>query len=452
MGTWKNLDLFVIGAGSGGMRAARLSASLGARVAIAEERDLGGTCVNVGCIPKKLLVYASAFDAEFRAALGFGWSRPKTTFDWVTLIRNKDREIQRLRRVYRRMLGEAGVLIVEGRARLADPHTVLAGGRSYRTERVLIATGSWPTLPDIPGKALCVSSNDVFSMTSLPKRCAIVGGGYIAAEFAGIFHGLGVDTRLIYRGPLFLRGFDEELRHFLAEQMGKTGVDLRFGANVTEIVRIGGALGVRVADALIETDMVMCATGRKPNTDGLALERVGVALSDKGAIVVDEGFQSSVPSVYALGDVIDRVKLTPVALAEATAFARNTFGGASYRLDYGSIPTAVFSQPNLASVGLSEEAARVRHLDIDVYRSVFTPLKYTLSGHEQEALIKLIVERGSDRILGAHMVGPDAAEIIQGIAIALNAGATKHCFDATLGIHPTLAEEFVTLRRILANA
>lgn len=442
----KDFDLFVIGAGSGGMRAARLSASLGARVAIAEERYLGGTCVNVGCVPKKLFVYASAFAAEFRQAQGFGWSRSEPTFDWSTLIRNKDGEIQRLHGVYRRLLDEVGVTILSGRAHLADANTVVVGGQSYQAERILIATGAWPTVPNIPGKALCLTSNEVFSLTSLPKRCVIVGGGYIAVEFAGILHGMGVETRLIYRGPLFLRGFDRELRGFLAKEMRTAGIDLRFGSAVRRIAREGDTLGVCLDDERLETDRVMYATGRQPNTHGFGLEQVGVRLSEKRAVMVNDAFQSSVPSIYALGDVIDRVKLTPVALAEATVFARNMFGGASHRLDYRCIPTAVFSQPNLASVGLSEEQARAAHRDIDVYRSLFTPLRHTLSDRKEKALVKLIVDRASDRILGAHMVGPDAAEVIQGIAVALQAGATKRCFDATIGIHPTLAEEFVSLR------
>lgn len=441
----KNFDLFVIGAGSGGVRAAWLSASLGARVAIAEERYFGGTCVNVGCIPKKLFVYASAFGEEFRRAQGFGWSRSEATFNWNTLIGNKDHEIQRLHGVYRRLLDEQVVTIINGRAKLRGAHTVVVRGQSYEAERILIATGAWPTVPDIPGKALCITSNEVFSMPSLPQRLVIVGGGYIAAEFAGIFHGMGVETHLVYRGPLFLRGFDRELSGFLAEEMRTAGIDLRFGATVRQIASEGNALSVSLDDERLATDRVMYATGRRANTHGLGLEQVGVTLSETGAVVVNDGFQSSVPSIYALGDVIDRVKLTPVALAEATVFARNVFGGASRRLDYRCIPTAVFSQPNLASVGLSEEQARAEQREIDVYRSVFTPLKYALSDRKERALVKLIVDRASDRILGAHMVGPDAAEIIQGIAIALQAGATKRSFDTTLGIHPTLAEEFVSL-------
>ncbi|MGH8615369.1 MAG: glutathione-disulfide reductase [Gammaproteobacteria bacterium] len=441
----KNFDLFVIGAGSGGMRAARLAASLGARVAIAEERYLGGTCVNVGCVPKKLFVYASAFGEEFRQAQGFGWSRSEVTFDWSTLIGNKDQEIQRLHGVYRRLLEEQGVTILNGRAQLSGAHTVVVRGQSYQAERILIATGAWPTVPDIPGKALCITSNEVFSMASLPKRLVIVGGGYIAAEFASIFHGMGVETQLVYRGPLFLRGFDRELRSFLAEEMRTAGIDLRFGATVRQIASGDNALNVYLDDERLKTDRVMYATGRRANTHGLGLEQVGVRLSGTGAVAVNDGFQSSMPSIYALGDVIDRVKLTPVALAEAAVFARNMFGGDSRPLDYRGIPTAVFSQPNLASVGLSEEQARAEQREIDVYRSVFTPLKYALSSRKERALVKLIVDRASDRILGAHMVGADAAEIIQGIAIALQAGATKHSFDTTLGIHPTLAEEFVSL-------
>lgn len=442
-----DVDLFVIGGGSGGVRAARMAAALGARVALAEERHLGGTCVNVGCVPKKLLVYAAHFAEAFEDAAGFGWSVPRHELDWSRLIGNKDREIARLNGVYRRLLDDAGVVIHDARARLVDAHTVAIAGRSLRARHILLATGSWPVVPEIPGREHAITSNEAFFLERLPQRLVVVGGGYIAVEFAGIFNGLGVQTTLCYRGPLFLRGFDGDLRGHLALEMTKRGIELRFETEVREIRRIPDGLQLRLQNGeSLETDTVMYATGRAPNTRDLGLDAAGVVTNAKGAVEVDGQYRSSVPSVFAIGDVTDRLNLTPVATAEGMALARTLFAGVPTTVDYDNVPTCVFSQPNLAAVGLSEEAARERGLEVSVYRSSFRPMLHTLSGRDERALVKLVVDQASDRVLGAHMVGPEAGEIIQGLAVAIKAGATKTIVDQTIGIHPTLAEEFVTLR------
>lgn len=443
----RQFDLFVIGAGSGGVRAARVAAGLGARVAIAEERQLGGTCVNVGCVPKKLFVYASHYSEDFADARGFGWDVDTPEFHWPRLLANKDREIGRLNAVYGRLLADAGAQLVTGRARLVDAHTVEVDGRQFSTERILIATGGWPRVPEFPGREHVITSNEVFHLPQLPRRAVVVGGGYIAVEFAGIFHGLGVHTTQLYRGDLFLRGFDRECRTFLAGEVRKRGVELRFDTDVTSVEKTAAGLRVILGDGdALETDLVLYATGRAPVTAGLGLEAAGVALRPGGAIEVNDSLQTSVPHIYAIGDVTDRVNLTPVATAEGTALARSLFGGLEARVDYDGIPSCIFSQPNLATVGLTEEQARDGGRDILVFRTAFAPMKQTLGGRSEKMLMKLIVDRASDRVLGAHMVGPDAGEIIQGLAVAMKAGATKAMFDATIGIHPTAAEEFVTLR------
>jgi glutathione reductase (NADPH) len=445
--TKRDYDLFVIGAGSGGVRAARMSAGFGARVAVAEERYLGGTCVNVGCIPKKLLVYAARFRGEFEDAGRYGWDVGGTAFDWSRLLRNKNREIERLNGVYEKLLLDAGAEIFRGRARIVDPHSVEIGGRFLRAEHILVATGGWPGIPEFPGREHVISSNEAFFLDRLPRRVIVVGGGYIAVEFAGIFNGLGASTSLVYRGPLFLRGFDREIREALAGEMRREGIDLLFNTNVSRIDRGPAGLTARFDGAAPrEADLVLYATGRRPNTAGIGLEAAGVKLNGKGAVIVDEDLRSSVPNIHALGDVTDRINLTPVATAEGTALARTLFGGQPTRVDYGGIPTCVFSQPPLGAVGLTEEQARDRHGDIDVYRSRFTPLKHALTGSGEKTFMKLLVRRTDDRVVGAHMVGADAGEIIQGIAIAMKAGATKAQFDQTIGIHPTSAEEFVTMR------
>ena len=444
-------DLFTIGAGSGGVRASRYAAGLGARVAVAEERYLGGTCVNVGCIPKKLFSYAAHYGEDIGHAAGYGWRVAAPAFDWPTLIANKDREIARLNGVYAKLLTGAGVEIFDGRATLADAHTVEVGGRRISARTILIATGGWPVLPPVPGAELAISSNEAFHLSRLPRRVLVVGGGYIAVEFASIFHGLGVDTTLLYRGERLIKEFDADLGTFLAAQMQTKGVQMRFGTNIARIERRGrepgGALRAALADgSSLDTDCVMYATGRAPNTRGLGLEQAGVSLGANGAVTVDANFQSSVPSIYAVGDVIDRMLLTPVALAEGMIVAEHLFGASGRSLDYESIPTAIFSNPNVGTVGLSEARARERHGDIVVFRTSFGALRHQLTGSGEKVLMKLVVDKKSGRVLGVHMVGPDAGEIIQGFAIALKCGATKRQFDATIGIHPTIAEEFVTLR------
>ena len=413
-----DFDLFVIGAGSGGVRAARVAAGYGANVAIAEDRYFGGTCVNVGCVPKKLLVYASHFSDEFRYAPGFGWKIDNTEFHWQQLIANKNREIKRLNGVYRHLLENSGVTIFDGQASLVDKHTVSVKGKDYRAKHILVATGGWPSIPDIPGKEHIISSNEAFFLKKLPKRVTIVGGGYIAVEFAGIFKGLGVATTLVYRGPLFLRGFDDEIRHFFATEMEKKGIDLKFNTNIQRIDSSPRGLSAHLADGTLqESDAVMYATGRAPNTTSLGLEKIGVETDDKGAIVVDEKYQTTIPSIYAVGDVTDRVNLTPVALAEGTAVATSLYGGSTAQVDYRYIPSCVFSQPNIGSVGLTEEQAKQQYEFIDVYRSNFTPMKHTLSGSDEKTLMKMIVDKTTDKVLGVHMVGSDAGEIIQGIAV-----------------------------------
>ncbi len=440
-------DLFTIGAGSGGVRACRMASATGARVAVAEERYLGGTCVNVGCIPKKLLVYAAHFAEDFEEAKGFGWTVGERTFDWARLIANKNDEISRLNGVYDRLLKNAGVDLFDGHAVLEDAHTVSVDGKSYTTEKVLVATGGWPFVPDIPGKELAITSNEAFFLEAVPKRLIVVGGGYIAVEFAGIFHGLGAEIRQLYRGPLFLRGFDDDVRSFLAGEMSKKGIDVRFNADIAGIEETAEGLRAQLKDGSeLTADCIMYATGRKPLTANIGLEAAGIELADNGAIKVDEYFQTSVDHIYAIGDVIDRVALTPVAIAEAMALVKTVFGGVPTKLDYADIPSAVFSQPPIGNVGLTEPQARERYSAVDIYRSEFRALKHTLSGSDEQTFMKLIVDQASERVVGVHMVGPDAGEIIQGIAIALKCGATKAQFDATIGIHPTAAEEFVTMR------
>lgn len=440
-------DLFVIGAGSGGVRAARFSANYGARVAIAEDMFMGGTCVNVGCIPKKLFVYAAHFHDDFADSAAFGWTAEAKGFDWRTLVDNKDTEIKRLNGIYERLLGNAGVEIVNGRATLVDAHTVTVAGKNYTAANILVATGGWPVVPDIPGKEHIVTSTEAFYLEELPKRAIIVGGGYIAVEFAGIFNGVGVDTTLMYRGPLFMRGFDGDVRTHLAGEMAKAGIDLQFSTNIASIEKTASGLVATLEDgSTVEADLIMYATGRAPKVAGLGLEELGVDLADNGAIVVDDYFKTSVDSIYAIGDVIDRLQLTPVALAEGMAVAKTLFRGEPSKADYEYIATAVFSQPPVGTVGLTEEEARERHGDVAIFRSTFRALKHTLTGRDAQTLMKMIVDKKTDRVLGVHMVGEDAGEILQGIAVALKAGATKAVFDSTIGIHPTSAEEFVTMR------
>lgn len=444
-----DFDLYVIGAGSGGVRAARFAAGFGAKVGVAESRYLGGTCVNVGCVPKKLLVYGAHFAEDFEQSAGFGWSLGEANFDWATLIANKDREINRLNGIYRNLLVNSGVTLHEGHAKIVDPHTVEINGERHSAKNILIATGGWPQIPPIPGHEHAISSNQAFFLKELPKRVLVVGGGYIAVEFAGIFHGLGAETSLVYRGDLFLRGFDGAVRKHLQDELSKRGMDLQFNADIERIDKqADGSLNVTLKDGrTLHTDCVFYATGRRPMLDNLGLENTAVKLDDKGFVAVDELYQTAEPSVLAIGDVIGRVQLTPVALAEGMAVARRLFKPEQYRpVDYRMIPTAVFSLPNIGTVGLTEEQAREAGHEVQIFESRFRPMKLTLTDCQERTLMKLVVDAKTDKVLGCHMVGPDAGEIVQGLAIALKAGATKRDFDETIGVHPTAAEEFVTMR------
>lgn len=441
-------DLFVIGAGSGGVRAARFSAGFGARVAVAEERDLGGTCVNVGCIPKKLMVYASHFREELAdARAGYGWTVAEPEFDWKTFIAKKDREISRLNGIYRGLLENAGCDLIAGRARIVDAHTLAVGDRTFTTESILIAVGSWPSLPKVEGIEHAISSNELFHLAEMPRRILIVGGGYIAVEFACVLHNLGAEVVQLYRGPLFLRGFDADVRAHLARELRNKGIDLRFEVNVRRIEKSGGGIRAELTDgSVVDAHQLLCATGRHPLSKDLGLERVGVEVDRDGAIVVDDRSRTSVSNIFAVGDVTNRINLTPVAIHEGACVARLLFSKGQTTPDHHDVPHAVFSQPPVGCVGLTEDQACAMYDKVDVYRSEFRTLKHTLTGSSERTLMKLVVDRASDRVVGLHMVGPDAGEIVQGFAVAIKAGATKAQFDATMGIHPTAAEEFVTMR------
>ena len=452
----KDFDLIVIGAGSGGVRLARMSAAKGAKgakVAVVESRYLGGTCVNVGCVPKKLFVYGSHAGEDIEDAAGYGWTVPKeeVRFDWARLVANKNAEIERLNGIYARMLDNAGVTLIEGTATLTDANTVMVGEQCYSARHITLATGSWPAIPDVPGRDCILSSNEMFYLPQLPRQAVIWGGGYIAVEFAGILAGLGVETTLLYRGDLFLRGFDGDIRRLMADEMQKKGVQLRFNVNIESVENVDTSYQVRLSDgSQLTTGLVMAATGRRALVDGLGLEALGVKMTGSGHIAVDDHFQTSVPSITALGDVIGTPQLTPVALGQGMVLSRRLFGDGQGEMDYRSIPTAVFCQPNIGTVGLTEEEAREAGYTLRIYRSEFKPMKHTLSGRDERALMKLVVDDATDRVLGAHMVGPEAGEITQGLAVAIKAGATKAQFDSTLGIHPTSAEEFVTMREPVA--
>lgn len=449
-----DFDLYVIGAGSGGVRAARFSAGFGAKVAVAESRYLGGTCVNVGCVPKKLLVYGAHFAEDFEQSQGFGWTPGEAKFDWATLIANKDREIHRLNGIYRNLLVNSGVTLHEGHAKIVDPHTVEINGERYTANNILITTGGWPQTPEIPGHEHAISSNQAFFLKDLPKRVLVVGGGYIAVEFAGIFHGLGAKTTLLYRGGLFLRGFDGAVRKHLQEELTRRGMDLQFSTDIERIDKqADGSLRATLTEGrVLEADCVFYATGRRPMLDNLGLENTAVKLDKNGFVEVDELYQTAEPSILALGDVIGRVQLTPVALAEGMAVARRLFKPEQYRpVDYKMIPTAVFSQPNIGTVGLTEEDAREAGHEVVIFESRFRPMKFSLTECQERTLMKLVVDAKTDKVLGCHMVGPEAGEIVQGLAIALKSGASKRDFDETIAVHPTSAEEFVTMRTPVAD-
>jgi glutathione reductase (NADPH) len=446
--TTYDYDLFTIGAGSGGVRASRFAAGFGARVGVAEDKYLGGTCVNVGCIPKKLLSYAAHYHDDYEDAAGFGWTVGATKFDWATLIANKDAEIGRLNGIYERLLTNSGVTIHNGRAVLKDAHTIEVAGKTVTAKYILVATGGWPVVTNIPGGEHAITSNEAFHLKALPRRVLVVGGGYIAVEFASIFNGLGATTMLAYRGEFLLKEFDADLGTTLASEMIKKGVDVRFKAHVTSIEKAAdGELTVHFEGGGAEKfDAVMYAIGRIPNTRGIGLEEAGVKLRHDGAVVVDDEFRTCVDNIYAIGDAIDRMQLTPVALAEGMVVADRLFNTARRTMSYDNVPTAIFAHPNVGTVGLSEAKARQKHANIKIFRSTFRSLKHTISGSDEKMMMKLVVDGESDRVLGVHMVGPDAGEIIQGFAVALNCGATKAQFDSTIGIHPTAAEEFVTMR------
>jgi glutathione reductase (NADPH) len=442
-------DLFVIGAGSGGVRAARIAARHGAKVAVAEEYRVGGTCVIRGCVPKKLLVYASKFAEEFEDAMGFGWTSEKVTFDWATLIENKDKEIDRLNRAYVRNLEAAGAELILERAELEDRHTLLlASGRKVTAKHILIATGAAPFVPrHLPGHELAIASNEAFHLEKLPARIVIVGGGYIAVEFAGIFSGLGVETILVYRGEQILRGFDDDLRSHLAAEMKKKGIEVRTNTDVARIERSGTGVRVTLNDGTgFGAGHIMYATGRLPNVVGLGLEKAGVELTPHYAVKVDAYSRTTAQNIHAVGDVTNRVNLTPVAIREGQAFADTVFGGKDIKVDHAMIPTAVFSQPEIGTVGLTEAEARKHHKVLDIYKTTFRPMKHTLSGRDERMLMKLVVDAESDRVLGCHICGPDAGEMAQLLGIAVRLGARKSDFDATMAVHPTAAEELVTLR------
>ncbi|MDA7946017.1 MAG: glutathione-disulfide reductase [Hyphomicrobiaceae bacterium] len=442
-------DLFVIGGGSGGVRAARMSAIHGAKVAIAEEYRYGGTCVIRGCVPKKLFVYASHVSGDVEDAVGFGWSVEGLSFDWSTLVANKDKEIKRLEGLYAENLEKAGVETLHERAEFVDAHTIrLAGsGKTVTARNILVATGGRPFVPDIPGAEHVITSNEAFHLETLPKRIVIVGAGYIALEFACIFNGLGVDVQVVYRGDQVLRGFDDDLRDGLAEAMRERGIDIRLKTDITGIAEKDGSYEVGLSSGeTVGADLVMYATGRVPNTDGLGLENTGVEMGSKGDIVVDEFGRTSIENIFAVGDVTHRVQLTPVAIREGAAFAETVFNDNATKVDYSCIPTAVFTDPEIGTVGMTEDQARQAHKEIDIYKSRFRPLKHTLSGRNEQMIIKLIVDGETDRVIGCHMLGSDAGEIAQAVAIAMRMGATKADFDATVALHPSSAEELVTMR------
>ncbi len=452
MSTTYDFDLFTIGAGSGGVAGSRRAASYGARVAICESRRVGGTCVLRGCVPKKLLVYGSHFAEELEDARGFGWTIGEHHVDWAKLIETKNRELDRLNGIYIRMLRDAGTHLIEGRAKLIDPHTVEVNGVRHTAKHILIATGSRPVRPEIPGADLGISSDEALDLPYVPKRVLVVGGGYIAVEFAGIWRAVGADVTMAIRGDSVLRGFDGDVRESVMEGLTKRGIRVLRETIVRSIERCEGGLSVRLAGGeLLDTDVILFATGRTPNSENLGLENVGVSVDKQGAILVNSFSQTNIPSIYAVGDVTNRINLTPVAITEARAVAETLFHDNPMEISHENVPSAVFCQPPVGTVGLSESQARAKYGKIDVYRARFRPMKHTLSGRDERTMMKLIVDRATNKVVGAHMVGADAAEIIQGVAIAVQCGATKAQFDRTVGIHPTAAEEFVTMREPLPD-
>lgn len=442
-----DFDLFTIGAGSGGVAASRRAAAHGARVAICEESRVGGTCVIRGCVPKKLLVYGSRYRDELDDAAAFGWTVERATFDWPRLVAAKSKEVDRLNGIYLRMLRDAGVTLVEGRATLVDAHTVRVADRSYTAERILVATGGHPVVPEVVGREHGITSNEALELDRLPRRLAIIGGGYIAVELAGVFHSLGSEVTLLIRGQTVLRGFDEDIRAFLTSELVKRGIRVRPDTRVRDIEKRPDGLDVMLDQGeRLEADAVLFATGRAPNTRGLGLDEVGIRVDDAGAVVVDAASRTSVENVYAVGDCTNRINLTPVAIAEGRAFADTVFGGKNVVMSHENVPSAVFSQPPVATVGLSESKARAALGEVDVYVTTFRPLKHAVTGRDERTMMKVVVDRASDRVVGAHLVGADTPEMLQGIAVAIRCGVTKAQLDSTVGIHPTAAEELVTMR------
>jgi glutathione reductase (NADPH) len=442
-----DFDLLTIGAGSGGVAGSRRAASYGARVGIIESTRVGGTCVLRGCVPKKLLIYGVHLHDELEDAAGYGWSIGENTLDWGKLIEAKDRELDRLNGIYLGMLERAGVKVIEGRGRLIDAHTVAVGEQTFTSERIMIATGGWPLVPEVPGAEHAITSNEALDLKTLPRRIVIWGGGYIAVEFAGIFRAAGCDVHLVVRADRVLRGFDGEVRDHLTEAMKARGINIHGESTITRIEKTQGGLVAHLdSGIMIDCDQVMAATGRAPNTAGLGLAELGIETDAYGAIVVDEWSATTLPNIYAVGDVTNHLNLTPVAIGEARGLAETLYNNNPVHLDHATVPSAVFSQPPVATVGMTEEHAALKFGTLDIYTARFRPLKATLSGRSERVLMKLVVDAKTDRVLGCHMVGPDAPEIIQGMAIAVKLGATKKQFDATVGIHPTSAEEFVTMR------
>ena len=443
-----DFDVFVIGAGSGGVRAARMAAGEGARVAIADDRALGGTCVNVGCVPKKLYTYASHFSHDFENAKGFGWKLGSATFDWPKLVNNKKTEISRLNDIYANLLNNSGAHIIRGYAYLKDPHKVTVNGTDYTAKRIIIATGGTPNIPNVDYADLLISSDEIFDLPKFPQRLLVVGAGYIALEFACIFQGLGSQVQVSYRGDLIMRSFDDDVRRFLDQEMRKQGIDIHYQSQVSNVVRQPDqSLLVTFLDGnQTEVDQVLMAIGRKPRLTGIGLEKLGIKTTAQGTIAVNQKFQTNIDSVYALGDVTGGIELTPVALAEAMTLVNHWYGDGTKTMEYDLVPTAVFTQPNIGTIGLTEEQALKKHGKITIYRSDFKPMKHTLSGSDERSFMKLIVDAITDRVIGLHIVGEGAGEMLQGFAVAIKAGATKADFDATIGIHPTSAEELVTMR------
>ncbi|HJN60291.1 MAG TPA: glutathione-disulfide reductase [Alphaproteobacteria bacterium] len=441
-----DFDLFVVGGGSGGVACARRAASHGARVGLAEQSSMGGTCVHRGCIPKKFLVYASHFRHDFEDAAGYGWSVGESRFDWPTMVAAKSKELARLEGIYRRLLKESGVTAIDGRGALRDANCVAIGEERYSADIILIATGGWPFLPDLPGIELAITSNEAFDLPQLPKRIAIVGGGYIACEFACIFNGLGVDTIQLYRSDMILRGFDMDIREICCDEMRKSGIDVRLNANAVKLEKTAAGIALTTtAGDVLEVDQVLFATGRAPNTAGIGLDEAGVVRNHNGAVTVDSGSRSNIGSIYAVGDCTDRVNLTPVAIHEGRCLAETLFNDNPQIPDHRNIPTAVFTQPEIGTVGMSDEDARTHCAAVDIYKTRFRPLKHTLTGRGETVFMKLVVDRADDRVVGCHMIGTAASELSQLLGVAIRAGATKAQFDETVAVHPTTAEELVTM-------